>query len=110
MEEQKEIAEKVIEILPPVGEINEKVIRDNIRTNEAMTLELENSMEKALTKSKKTEARNQPVVLIEKATTFLEDIDLGIFRKLNDSELHRIQRQLSRLEDTIEEIRSRLDG
>ncbi|GHU90453.1 hypothetical protein FACS1894202_10270 [Clostridia bacterium] len=109
VEEQKEIAVKVIDRLPPVGQVNDAVIRDQIRADGSVVMELENSLEKALAKTKRTEARNQPVTLIEKATNLLESIDTGIFRKLNDSELQRVKRQLSRLEETIEEIRSGLD-
>ena len=109
IEEQKEIAEKVINLLPAAGEMNEVIIRDKIRTNDAISEELENSMEKALMKARKIETRNQPIQLVEKATTFLETIDLGILKKLNDSELRRMERQLSLLENTIEEIRSGLD-
>ena len=109
IEEQKEIAEKVINLLPAAGEMNEVIIRDKIHTNDAISEELENSMEKALMKARKIETRNQPIQLVEKATTFLETIDLGILKKLNDSELRRMERQLSLLENTIEEIRSGLD-
>ena len=78
IEEQKEIAVKVIETLPPVGKVNEKIIRDVIRTNDEISQELERSTEKAITKVKKTETRNKPVQLVEKATTFLESIDINL--------------------------------
>lgn len=109
IEEQKEIAEKVIESLPPVGQVTDKVIRDVIRANDDIVRELSNSTEKAMLKVKKTATRNQPVQFIEKATEFLESIDINIFSKMNDSELQRVERQLKRLESVIEEIRSGLD-
>ena len=109
IEEQKEIAVKVIETLPPVGKVNEKIIRDVIRTNDEISQELERSTEKAITKVKKTETRNKPVQLVEKATTFLESIDINILLKLNDSELRRVEKQLDKLESVIEEIRGSID-
>ena len=109
IEEQKEIAEKVVESLPPVGQVTDRVIRDVIRANDGIVRELSNSTEKAMLKVKKTATRNQPVQFIEKATEFLESIDINIFSKMNDSELQRVERQLKRLESAIEEIRSGLD-
>jgi hypothetical protein len=108
IEEQKAIAEKVLEMLPPVGQVTDRVIRDTLRANDEIVQELENSLEKALTKVKKTETRNRPVQLIEKATDTLESIDLNILTKLNDSDLQRVERQLNRLENVMEEIRSNL--
>lgn len=110
IEEQKEIAYRVVESLPPKGAVNEKVIRDVIRGNDELGQELERSMEKALTKANKIEARNRPVQLIEKATTFLESIDMNIFMKLNDSDLKRIERQLTKLESVVVEIRGNINA
>lgn len=110
IEEQKEIAYRLVESLPPKGAVNEKVIRDVIRGNDELGQELERSMEKALTKANKIEARNRPVQLIEKATTFLESIDMNIFLKLNDSDLKRIERQLTKLESVVVEIRGNINA
>lgn len=110
IEEQKDIAYRVVESLPPKGAVNEKVIRDVIRGNDELGQELERSMEKALLKAKKTETRNRPVQLIEQATTFLESIDINIFMKLNDSELQRIEHQLTKLERVVAEIRGNIDA
>ena len=110
IEEQKEIAYRVVESLPPKGSVNEKVIRDVIRGNDELGQELERSMDKALTKANKIEARNKPVQLIEKATTFLESIDMNIFLKLNDSDLKRIELQLTKLENMVAEIRGNINA
>jgi len=110
IEEQKEIAEKVIETLPEVGKVTDTTIRDEIRANKEIVQGLDNSLDKTLTKVNKNETRNRPIHLIEKATDFLEEIDLNILVKLNDSEVQRIERQLKRLESMIEEIRGNLNG
>ena len=65
-------------------------------------------MEKALIKVKKSETKNRPIQLAEKATNFLESIDTHILLKMNDSELQRLARQLDRLEQTIAAIRENL--
>lgn len=108
LEEQKSIAEEVIDLLPSVGEMSTTVIRESIRSNDEITHKLENSMEKALTKTKKSETKNRPIQLLEKATTFIETIDTNILIKMNDSELRRFERQLSRLEEVIAELKENL--
>ena len=107
-EEQKEIAAKIVDTLPEQGRVNTGVIREVVRGNDEVVRELERSMEKTLTKVKKNEAKNLPIQLAEKATTFLESIDTHILLKMNDSELRRLARQLDRLEQTIGKIRENL--
>ena len=108
LEEQKELAAKAIEILPEVGKVNTTVIRDVLRGNDELNQEMERSVEKALTKVKKNDTRNRPIQLAEKATTFLESIDINILSKMNDSEIQRLRRQLDRLSETIDSIKEQL--
>jgi len=107
IEEQREIAAKVVESLPDKVDVN--TIRDKIRINEDIVQELSNSLEKSLMKVKKTETRNLPVQLLEKATFTVESMDLNIIKKLNDSDLRRIERQLVRLQDAIDQVWSSLN-
>ena len=65
-------------------------------------------MEKYTTRAKKSDSRNRPIQLVEKATNFLESIDTNILQKLNDSELQRMRRQLELLEQALAEIREEL--
>lgn len=108
LEEQKELAANVLDHLPSVGHVNTQVIREEVRADEENREALERSMEKTLTKVKKTETRNRPIQLAEKATTFLESIDTNILLKMNDSELRRLTRQLDRLEQVIADLRENL--
>ena len=108
LEEQRDIAAQVIDALPPVEKMSAQVIRDEIRTNEDFGEALERSMDKYLTRAKKTETRNRPIQLVEKATNFLESIDTNILLKLNDSELRRMRHQLDLLEQTLAEVRENL--
>ena len=110
IEEQKEISEKVINLLPPEGQITYKIIRDQIRSIDEIVQELDHSLDKVITKVKKTKTRNLPIQLIEKATDILEDIDFNIIaNKLNDTELQRIKRQFNKLESIVKEIRNSLN-
>ena len=108
LDEQKELAAKVVATLPPIGKMDTACIREVVRANGEVTQALEYSMEKTLTKVKKNETRNRPVQLAEKATTFLESIDTHILEKMNDSELQRLNRQLSKLEVIIKQLRENM--
>lgn len=108
IEEQKELAAKVIDILPERSKVNTDIIREIVRANDEVVQELDRSMEKSLTKVKRTETKNRPIQLAEKATTFIESIDTHILLKMNDSELRRLERQLDKLEQIIAQIRENL--
>ena len=108
LEEQKELAAQTIESLPSEEKISAAIIRDVVRANDELVQAMERSVEKATTKVKKTETRNRPIQLAEKATACLEDIDVNILLKMNDSELRRLERQLSRLEDAISYLKENL--
>ena len=108
LQEQQGIAAQVIETLPPQGKVTTESLRETVRSNTEAVRALERSMDKALTKAKKTETKNRPILLAEKATTFLEGIDTNILAKLTDSELQRLKQQLSRLEDAVRSIREYL--
>ena len=108
LEEQRELAVQVVDSLPPVGKMDTTTIREVVRANDEVTQALDRSMDKSLTKVKKNETRNRPVQLAEKATTFLESIDQHILLKLNDSELRRLERQLTKLEQVIAQIRENM--
>ena len=108
LEEQREIAARVLEILPAPGEMSVQVIRDRVRTREDLSGALERSMDKYLLRARKTETRNRPILLAEKATGFLESIDVNILSLLGDSELQRLRRQLDLLEKAVDDIRRKL--
>ncbi len=108
LEEQRELAEQVLDALPSVEEMSTQAIRDYVRTRRDLGNALERSVEDYLTRTKKTETRNRPIQMVEKATGFLESIDTNILRKLGDSELHRMRRQLDLLEQALHEVRESL--
>lgn len=108
LEEQREIAAEVIGILPPPQEMSTQAIRDRVRIREDLSGALEQSMDKYLLRTRKTETRNRPILLAEKATGVLESIDVNILSRLGDSELQRLRRQLDLLERAVDEIRGYL--
>lgn len=106
--EQQQIAAQIVDTLPDPGKVTSEAIREQVRANVDLTRQLENSVEKAITKVKKAETRNRPIQLAEKATTFLESMDMNILTKMGDSELQRLARQLDKLEAVIADIRANL--
>lgn len=48
------------------------------------------------------------IQLAEKATNFIEDIDVNIIHKMNDSELRRLERQIDKLQERLTQIREML--
>lgn len=108
LEEQREIAAEVIGILPPPQEMSTQAIRDRVRIRKDLSGALEQSMDKYLLRTRKTETRNRPILLAEKATGVLESIDVNILSRLGDSELQRLRRKLDLLERAVDEIRGYL--
>lgn len=107
LEEQRELAEKSLEKILPDAKVDTSYIRDVIR-DEAIAEEIQRSTEKALTKVKKDETRSRPIQLAEKATILLNEIDVNIIAKMNDSEILRLKKQLEKLDKTIKEIEEKL--
>lgn len=108
LEEQKELATQMADMLPPVGEVSTAVIKGQIRGNDALRQQLEHSADKVLTKVKRNETRIRPIQLAEKATNFLEDIDQNILDKMSDSERQRLEKQLNRLLSVVSELQEKL--
>lgn len=110
LEEQKEIAIQIINKLPPVGKVSEKSIRETIGDNEKLNLELTKSAQKFIEKVNVKDIKNKPAELIEKAATSIENIDINILAKLNDTEIGKLEMKLNKLETLIENIRSKIDA
>lgn len=105
LEEQIEIAEQVIEELPPIGKMNNKVIKEKFRSNEDVKESLERSLTKAEAKAKSKESRNRPLQILFKIGDMLETVDTNIFMKLKEEELSEIISKIDNLEELLEQIR-----
>ena len=109
LEEQSAIAQKVETVLPESGQMTSKVVRDVLRGNDELKQEMEASTSEALKMSRKTETRNRPIQLLEKATMALQEIDGNIFAKMNDSEIKRARRQIELLKETIKATEQQME-
>ena len=104
LDKQMEIAQKVVDTLPPVGEVNTQKIREVIRNNDPVVQELEASMDQTLLKVKRNQTRNEPIRLAEKANEYLEGIDENILAKMSDSEIDRFVEQITHIKNTIKKL------
>lgn len=109
VEEQLEIAEKVLDKLPPIGKMNKKVISDEFRNNEKIKEELADSLEKAVTKVKAKEVRNKPLKILKNAKDTIETIDISIFKRLDQEQLSEIVEQACRIEELLQKIKGAVD-
>lgn len=105
LEEQMKIAEKIIDNLPDVGKVTNKVINEIFRCDVDTKEELKRSLEKAEGKAKSSETRNKPLSTLEKVGDFLETIDINIFSKLNEEQISAIITQLDNLQELLDVIR-----
>jgi len=105
LDEQMEIAEKVIDKLPEVGKLTKKVINEIFRSDEKTKDELERSLNKVEMKAKSTETRNKPLQTLEKVGDLLETIDTNIFIKLNEEQLASVVTQVDKLEELLNVIK-----
>lgn len=99
--EQKELAKKVLQSFTGLKQIDKDNIKKVIKSNSEIGQELSYSMDKTLIKVKKNEVRNRPVQLVEKAISFVENIDTNIFLKMSDKELNQFIQQIDILENEI---------
>lgn len=100
IEEQIEIAEQIAEEIPE-NVTDSKAINEGVRRNEQLKSRLSHSMEKVVTKVKRTETRNRPALMVEKSIISLDSIDLKIIERLERDELIVLQ-------DKVEELKAKI--
>jgi len=106
LEEQMVIAEALLEDLPPVGEMNKKIINEKFRSNEQVKNSLKYSLERAEEKEKSKKSRNKPLEMLSKVGDILEDIDINIFKKLGEEELAEIVSKVDNTQELLEVIKA----
>lgn len=105
LNEQMEIAEKVIDKLPEVGRMTKKVINEVFRGDQDTKGQLERSLDKAEMRANSEKTRNRPLHTLEKVGDLLETIDTNIFIKLDKEQIASIITQVDKLEELLNIIR-----
>lgn len=109
LDEQMETVEKVCDIIEQHPVTTEKVINEQIRTQEDLQDAFEHSTEKWVNKADGDASRNRPAQQAEKAYEMLDTIDTNIFKKLSDVQKDDIRGKLDLVQQMLDSIRSELD-
>lgn len=108
LKEQSEFAEAISDALSEKEEVTEKVIRDDICSNEALKDKMLDSTDKFIRRSDSAATRNRPGKELGKAIDSLESLDINILKKLNDEQKEEIEEKLKTLEELITEFKEKL--
>lgn len=108
LEEQKDLAEEVLEKLPEEGKVSLDIIRDDIRSDAEVQEKLNLSIDKFVEKSNKTKTLSQPLDLAEKSKSNLEDIDTNIIAKMAPESVDKFKKTLDELEQLINSIKENI--
>lgn len=109
IEEQIDDTEAVCNIVEKYDIVNEKLIREEIRSNQELRDKFEKITEKWVAKADGDATRNFPAKQSEKAIETLETIDVNILNKLNEQQKDQVRNNLDSLQNLIDLIRSELD-
>lgn len=89
---------------------NDRDLQSFIGENEELREDLQISMDRSLTQSKKAQTRSRPSQLVGKSISTIMDIDTRIIDKLSESEQDKLKGQLKRLTDAVTLISSGIDS
>ncbi|MDE5976923.1 MAG: hypothetical protein K2G70_00440 [Turicibacter sp.] len=106
--DQREYVEEFLEVIEELGMVSADDFKNKIRTNEELRRKLEESAELASEAVKRNQTLEQPVKLAEKVFKDLEAIRLDMLKKMERTELSRLQNQLNHIERKLSEIKDRL--
>ena len=110
LDEQLELAERVYDTLEGTPVVTEKVINENIRTQDALREEFAHSTEKWVSKADGDATRNRPAQQAEKAYEMLDTIDTNIFKKLTEEQKDDVRHRLDQVQESLNRIRGELDA
>lgn len=105
IDESIELAEIVVDRISEVDKVNMETISNIVSKVEKTKDMLTRSLEKHELKAKKTETRNKPINILEKAYDLIDTIDINIFEKLNEEQLSNIISQINQLEEILSVVR-----
>ena len=102
--EQLEIAEEVLEKLPESGKVTSEALRETVKSNIDLTQKLEKSIDKALTKVRRSESQSRPVDILENVNSLLTTITVDMFDDFTPEDFPPVEEQLIRMKAYIEKI------
>ena len=108
IDEQIEIAEKVIDNLPTNGKVNNDVISE-IRKDDKLRDSLSRSVEKYDNKVKVVETKNKPLQFVKRASDMIGLIDQEVIKHMNENQKEEMIENINDIEETIKEIKEALN-
>jgi hypothetical protein len=108
LEEQAEISEQVLELLPQ--EITEKEINNVIRTQDNIKAALSTSLDKAVDRSDVISVRGMPIQQLRKASELISTLDKEILSKLAPEQLEELQQKTEEIEEGIRQIKETISA
>ena len=109
LDEQLKLAEQVYDTLEGTPVVTEKVINENIRTQDALREEFAHSTEKWVSKADGDATRNRPAQQAKDAYQILDTVDTNIFKKLNEEQKDDVRNRLDQIQEALNRIRGELD-
>ena len=106
IEEQKEIAAKVLDSLPPVGSVNSETLRETVKANTEIVHELERSIDKALARMQQNESQNRPVQILEDTNNLLATVSRDMFDDFSPEDFIPVKAQLAALKNKLDALLS----
>jgi len=104
IEEQKEIATRVLDVLPQVGQVDADSLRETVKSHTEIVKELERSIDKALSKLHRSESQNRPLQILEEANMLLSTVTLEMFDEFSEADFNPIREQIVLLRDKLKTL------
>lgn len=108
IDEQMPTVEKVVDNLDQYPSVDEKIINNTIRTEEAKK-QVTDVTEKYYVKVTSDTSRNEPIRRLHRAYDELDSIDTLIFLKMNDSQREEVSDAIHNIASLLDKIRGDLD-
>ncbi len=108
LDKEIEIAENVLDELPQKGQVNADTI-SQVRSNEEVKKELDQTMDIFTNKSKVDETKNKPNQVMTKAIDSIEAIDKRVISKLSDSQREELSDNIEVLRDLLIDLEEALN-
>lgn len=107
--EQTALSYKVLESLPPVGQVNSETLRQTIKNNAELSNELSRSMDKALAKVQHNETRTRPISILENASSLIGTVSPEMLVTLNSDETSVLSEQIDQIDEMLQRIRKAIE-
>ena len=103
-EDHKETTKELHEKLEEMEHVTVDKIKENIRADEKFKEKSKKINEKYIDKGKLKEAKEQPIKLLEKMMTILEEIDVNAINKMDEENKDRFKYNLNNLIEKLDDI------